>query len=56
MTVDEAIARLKRIAREHGGQTEVFFDCPNCDLPFAPNSIEKKAIHLKADPPKEPQK
>jgi len=53
MTVDDAIVLLKRIAKEHGGGTEVFFDCPVCDNAFAPNTVVKKAVHIKGDAPKE---
>ncbi len=54
MTLDEAIKRLQKLAKLHGGETDVFFDCPHCDNSFAPNTVVKKAVHLTADP-KEPK-
>jgi hypothetical protein len=48
MTIKEAIAYLRRIAEKHGEETEVFFDCPNCERSFAPNTVQTAAVHLKA--------
>lgn len=46
MTIQEAIERLEAIAKRHGRETRVYFDCPQCKQSFTPGSTSTVAVHL----------
>ncbi len=39
MNINTAIELLERLRTSHGGDVEVFFDCPNCGKSTAPDVI-----------------
>jgi hypothetical protein len=53
MTIEDAILKLQALGKKHGGNTQVFFDCPSCSQSFTPGMIVAEAIHWKAEESKE---
>lgn len=50
MTIDDAIEKLRKLGAQHGGQVQVFFDCPKC-VAFMPDMVGTAAVHIKAEEP-----
>jgi hypothetical protein len=50
MTLEQAILQLESLKKIHGGQIEVFCDCPKCGVSFHPDRIVASAVHLSAAP------
>ncbi len=48
MTIREAIERLQAIAKKHGDDVPVFFDCPKCGSSFTPTTTTTVATHFAA--------
>jgi hypothetical protein len=46
MTLEQAILQLESLKKLHGGQIEVFCDCPKCGVSFHPDRIVASAVHL----------
>jgi hypothetical protein len=42
MTIGEAINALEALAREHGVEVRVYFDCPHCRQSFTSDVAEAK--------------
>ncbi len=54
MNISDAIAQLKRLDRQHGGDVAVFFDCPSCKQAFTPDfTATVKAVVIEARKPEE---
>lgn len=50
MTLKIAIARLQDLAKKHGEDTEVYFDCPKCQVAFTPTVVVTQAVVLSGAP------
>ena len=44
MTVQRAIEIMQALKEKHGGDIEVFFDCPSCGKSFRPGLVETVAM------------
>lgn len=51
MTIADAITALKRLERQYGGDTLVYFDCPTCQQAFTPGFVQaQRAVVLPREP------
>jgi hypothetical protein len=57
VTTKEAIAWLTRIAKVHGDNVPVYFDCPHCAQSFTPGTATTVALHVRGvtEPREEPK-
>ncbi len=49
MTIKQALDWLEVLQKRHGPMTEVFFDCPKCDMSYTPTTVEAQAVHLRVE-------
>ena len=52
MTLERAIALLSQVLAKHGN-TEVYFDCPECGKSFCPTTVATQAVHIGGEKPKQ---
>jgi hypothetical protein len=49
MTIQQAITMLERAKAKHGGEVQVYFDCPHCREAFTPSTLVTEAVHVAAE-------
>lgn len=47
MTIDEGIKRLERAKERFGGETPLYFDCPDCGKAYTPDILAaERRVHV----------
>lgn len=50
MTITQAMQLLESLKKHHGGQVEIYFDCPRCGSSFSPDKAITQGLHMSARP------